>query len=114
MLRRHQKLRMQLHQLMDVAVFGIAFWLAYFVRSNLPLSGTLFGIPVGRPEIEPFSENLWLYFVIIPLVLVILPIHGHYNRATFCSWRETVWSLLKSCTLITVGLILAVFLFKEA
>ena len=104
MLRRHHQLRMQVHQMLDVSLFVVAFVLAHGVRARWPL---------GRPVIEPFEQYFWLVLAIVPLVLLILPAQGFYNRPMAGARRHTAWSLLKSCFMVSVGLVLLMFLFRE-
>jgi exopolysaccharide biosynthesis polyprenyl glycosylphosphotransferase len=108
MLRRDRQLRTQVHQLKDAALFGLALWLAHFVRDHVP--GQI--LWWNFPPIEPFEEFVWIYLVIIPGVPLILESQGFYQRPLFAARRETVWILLKSCILVSLGVILPIFLFR--
>ena len=109
MLRRDRQLRTQVFQLKDAALFALALWLAHLLRDYVT------GDFVGRvfEPIEPFERFVWLYLIIIPGVPLVLESQGFYQRPLLDSRRETAWILLKSCVLITVGVILVMFLFKE-
>jgi exopolysaccharide biosynthesis polyprenyl glycosylphosphotransferase len=109
MLRRDRQLRTQVFQLKDAALFALALWLAHLLRDYV--TGDFLG-RVFEP-IEPFERFVWLYLIIVPGVPLVLESQGFYQRPLLDSRRETAWILLKSCVLITVGVILVMFLFKE-
>lgn len=109
MLRRDRQLRTQVFQLKDAALFALALWLAHLLRDYI--TGEFFG-RVFDP-IEPFERFVWLYLIIIPGVPLVLESQGFYQRPLLDSRRETAWILLKSCVLVTVGVILVMFLFRE-
>jgi exopolysaccharide biosynthesis polyprenyl glycosylphosphotransferase len=106
MLRRDRQLRTQVHQLKDAALFAVALWFAHFVRHHTPeqFLGWTF------PPIEPFGEFVWIYLFIIPGVPLILESQGFYQRPLFASRRETAWILLKSCLLVSLGVILMIWM----
>jgi len=106
MLRRDRLIRMQIQELMDACLFGIAFWLAYVIRSD-PNIMDLFW---ERPEIDPFSNYMWLYLILLPAAPMVLEAQGFYNRPLFCSRSTTAWMLFKSCALVSLGLIFALFI----
>jgi exopolysaccharide biosynthesis polyprenyl glycosylphosphotransferase len=97
------------YQLKDAALFALGLWLAHWIRFNAP--GELLGWRFD--PIDPFDKFVWLYLIIIPGAPFILESQGFYARPLFASRRETAWRLLKGCALITVGVILAMFLFRE-
>ncbi len=105
MLRRDRLIRMQLHQVVDACLFAIAFWLAYALRSNREF------IEVFRlNEVSSFERYVWLYLLLIPAAPMVLEAQGFYTRPLLCSRMETAWILFKSCALICLGLVLALFL----
>ena len=108
MLRRDRQIRMQIHQLMDACLFALSFWLAYKLRSNEDVID-LFGL---IPWNVPFETYVRLYLILIPAAPLILEGAGFYARAPFCSRRSTAWILLKGCFFTTIGLVLAMFLFR--
>jgi exopolysaccharide biosynthesis polyprenyl glycosylphosphotransferase len=110
MLRRDRQLRTQLYQLKDAALFALGLWLAHFLRYNMPgeFLGWIFD------PIDSFDRFVWLYLLIIPGVPLVLESQGFYQRPLFASRRETSWILFKSCVVATVGVILMIFLFREA
>jgi exopolysaccharide biosynthesis polyprenyl glycosylphosphotransferase len=107
MLRRDRQIRMQVQQVMDAGLFAAGFALAYVVRSN-PDFMDLFGLD----EVFPFASYLWLFLVIIPVAPMVLEAQGFYNRPLLCSRRTTAWLLFKACLFTSLGLILALFLFR--
>jgi exopolysaccharide biosynthesis polyprenyl glycosylphosphotransferase len=116
MLRRQRQIRSQVQRVADAGLFALSFWLAYLVRSN----AGLLGAPVvnalawlgGTPEIEPFESYLWLFVVVILLSLVLLELQGFYDRPLLASRRQSAWQLLKVCTLIPIGVVIASFFVK--
>src|ERR1039457_4403733 len=107
MLRRDRQIQMQVHQMMDACIFALSFWLAYGLRSN-PVVLEVFDLH----EINPFKDFAWLLLLIIPAAPFVLEAQGFYLRPIFCSRRTTLWHLLKACSLIALGLVLAVFLLR--
>jgi exopolysaccharide biosynthesis polyprenyl glycosylphosphotransferase len=108
MLRRDRQIRMQIHQLMDAALFAFGFWLAYTLRSNQDIID-LFGL---REWKLPFETYLPLYLILIPAAPLILEGVGFYARSPFCARRVTAWMLFKACFFTTLLVVLTMFLFK--
>jgi exopolysaccharide biosynthesis polyprenyl glycosylphosphotransferase len=108
MLRRDRQIRMQIHQLMDAGLFAFGFWLAYTLRSNQDIID-LFGLKEWN---VPFETYVRLYLILIPAAPLILEGMGFYARSPFCAWRVTAWMLFKACFFTTLGLVLAMFLFR--
>jgi exopolysaccharide biosynthesis polyprenyl glycosylphosphotransferase len=109
MLRRDRQLRTQVLQLRDSALFALALWLAHLWRASWPET-----IPwLDFDPIAPFDQFLWLYLIIIPMAPLVLESNGFYKRSFFCRRRVTAWLLMKSCVVLTVGVILVIFLFRR-
>lgn len=108
MLRRDRVIRMQVHELIDACLFMCSFWLAYALRSNEAII-RLFNLH----EISPatFDRYLWLYLV-IPAAPLVLESVGFYNRPWLCSRWTTAWLLFKGCLITTLGLSLALVMFR--
>jgi exopolysaccharide biosynthesis polyprenyl glycosylphosphotransferase len=98
---------MQVHQVVDVILFMVSFWLAYTIRADKDVI-ELFGLK----EVSPFENHYWLYFVLIPVAPMVLEAQGFYSRPFLCSRRMTAWLLLRGCSVITMGLVIMLFLFK--
>ena len=111
MLQRDRQIRTQLQQLADASLFAMSFWLAYVLRSNGWLAGNL-----GLDEIDPeaFNQMLWLYFALVPAAPLVLESQGFYSRPVVSSRTTFFWPLLKSCFIVTIGLVLLLFIFKQA
>ena len=107
MLRRDRLLRMQIHELMDACLFAVGFYLAYVLRSDEDVVKLL-----HLPEVATFDNYVWLYLVLIPAAPMVLEAQGFYNRPLLCSRATTAWMLFKGCLFTTLGLILALFLFR--
>src|SRR6187549_1134448 len=105
MLRRHQQIRMQLHQLMDACLFAISFWLAYAIRTH-PLVVAELG------HAAPFEEFFWFYLILIPAAPLVLESQGYYNRPLLGPRRPVVWALFKSCIYLTIGMVVVFYLFR--
>lgn len=122
MLRRHRQLRTQFSQLKDTALFAVALWLAYAVRSLwdvdvFGISSALysqFGWEVFNPNrsIGPFENFQWLYLILIPGVPLILEWQGFYSRPLIARRRDTAWRLFKGAFFTTVGIIICTFFVK--
>jgi len=95
---------MQIHQLMDLGLFALAFWLAYSLRANEDLQALLGMVPVS-----PFRTFAWLYLLLIPTTPLVLELQGFYTRPIFCSRRQTAWLLFKGCLFISLVLVLTLF-----
>jgi exopolysaccharide biosynthesis polyprenyl glycosylphosphotransferase len=107
MLRRDRLLRMQIHELMDACLFAVGFYLAYVLRSDDDIVKLL-----HLPEVATFDNYVWLYLVLIPAAPMVLEAQGFYSRPLLCSRATTAWMLFKGCLFTTLGLILALFLFR--
>jgi exopolysaccharide biosynthesis polyprenyl glycosylphosphotransferase len=98
---------MQIHQLMDVGLFALGFYLAYHLRSSLEIETLL-----GLDHVDSFRSFSWLYLVLIPATPLVLEVQGFYNRPIFCSRRQTAWVLFKGCLFLALVLVLALFFTK--
>ncbi len=105
MLSRYRQIRMQLHQVLDICLFALSFWLAGELRMNRELTAWFHLDPVD--SLESFA---WLYLILIPAAALILEAQGFYDRPLICSRRATLWPLFKACLLTTLVLVLALFL----
>jgi exopolysaccharide biosynthesis polyprenyl glycosylphosphotransferase len=113
MLSRQKQIHTQIHQIVDTCLFGVALWVAHQLRlitDGLPLWLAL----RGHGPIEPFSDFIWLYLVLLPFAPLVLDWAGFYRRPLVASRRETAWALAKACAVSVVGMILIMFLLKIA
>ena len=99
---------MQVHQLMDAALFAVSFWIAYVLRSD-PRVIDFFHLD----DVTPFDSYVWLYLILIPSAPLILEAQGFYNRPILCPRTTTAWLLFKGCLFTVLGLILTLFLFHS-
>ena len=121
MLQRDRQIRTQIHQLTDACLFAAGFWLAYLLRSNAPfaewISATLGSwLPFFRLEnisFEEFDHVAWLYFALVPAAPLVLESQGFYNRPVVSSRTVLFWPLARSCFIVTLGLVLLLFLFRQ-
>src|SRR5689334_21972294 len=107
MLRRHRQIRMQIHQLMDACLYGAAFWLAYELRASQGVIDFF-----GMDPVDPFSQYIWFYLILIPVAPLILEAQGYYDRPLLGPRWGTLWPLFKGCLFTSVGLIFVLFFFK--
>ena len=107
MLQRDRKIRRQFHQLLDACLFALGFWVAYRLRASAGI------IEFLRLEpIKPFDAYAVLYIILIPVAPLVLESQGFYRRPSRVSRRTTAWMLFKACLIISLGLVLALFVFR--
>ncbi len=120
MLGRHRQFRTKIFQVKDAALFGIALWLAHYMRANWPIDMWVSWIPLVGPflgnlmrfDIGPFEQYRWLWVIIIPVAPLVLESQGFYQRPYLFSRRSTLWILFRSCVVVSFGIIFVLFLFK--
>ena len=111
MLQRDRVIRTQVQQLADASLFAMSFWLAYQLR-QLPFFSESLGLETISPE--TFSENVWLYFALVPASPLVLESQGFYNRPVVSRVSAMFWPLLKGCFILTIGMVLLVFVFRKS
>jgi exopolysaccharide biosynthesis polyprenyl glycosylphosphotransferase len=109
MLRRDRLIRMQVHQVLDACLIGVSFWLAFVLTMNPDVTDLLGQTPLNPQE---YSTYVWLYLVLLPAAPMILEGQGFYNRPMLCNRPVSAWILLKSCLLMTLGLVMAMYLLR--
>jgi len=112
MLQRDRNFRTQVHQLTDACVFATSFWLAFVLRSNETFS-TWFNLePIS---LASYGSGIWAYcFALAPAAPLVLESQGFYSRPMLSTRMAMFWPLLKGCAILTIGLVLLLFMFKEA
>src|SRR5688572_9696871 len=108
MLRRDRQIRMQIHQLVDVFLFALSFWLAFQARSSEWVIQAFGLIPFE----DPFSKYIWFYLALIVVSPLILESQGFYDRPMICPRRATLLQLFKGCLYASIAVIAALFLFN--
>src|SRR6266545_5702905 len=108
MLRRQRQLRVQVHKLMDAALFSLAFWLAHQLRADWK-----FEFLWERPEIQSFHEYVWMLAIIAPISWLLLAMQGFYDRPLVAARRQTAWQLFWACAWTTILLVMSSFLARE-
>jgi exopolysaccharide biosynthesis polyprenyl glycosylphosphotransferase len=111
MLQRDRVIRTQVQQLADASLFAMSFWLAYQLR-QLPVFSESLGLETISPE--SFSQNVWLYFALVPAAPLVLESQGFYNRPLVSRLRTMFWPLLKGCFIVTIGLVLLIYVFRKS
>jgi exopolysaccharide biosynthesis polyprenyl glycosylphosphotransferase len=98
---------MQLHQLVDACLFALSFWLSYKLRTTPDIIERF-----HLAAVPPFKDFAWLLILLIPSAPLILEANGFYERPMVSSRLVTAWSLLKSCVVSSLALILVLFLVQ--
>ena len=111
MLQRDRQFRTQIYQLTDACVFAMSFWLAFVVRGNAAFASLLGLEPIA---VDSFGQVVWLYFALVPAAPLVLESQGFYNRPMLTARSSMFWPLLKSCFILTIGLVLLLFMFRES
>jgi exopolysaccharide biosynthesis polyprenyl glycosylphosphotransferase len=106
MLRRHRQIKMQIFQVLDAVLFGLSFWLAWFLRSNPDIIGFF-----NLKPVHSFEVYFWLYLLLIVGGPLVLEAQGFYDRPLLAPRRAIAWPLFKGCVVATVALILVIFFF---
>ncbi|MCD8533836.1 MAG: sugar transferase [Verrucomicrobia bacterium] len=111
MLKKHRDLRNKIQWFIDGGMFSLAFFVAYFIRSNLPP-----WVPVhllgGTSEISPFTDYLLPFIVVMPLSILVLATVGFYNRPLLSGRKMTTLLALKACLITPLCLIITMFLSR--
>jgi exopolysaccharide biosynthesis polyprenyl glycosylphosphotransferase len=110
MLQRDHHFRTQVQQVADVCLFAMAFGLSFALRGNQTFSRLFFGLDAVSGD--TFYRIVWLYLVIFPFVPPILESQGFYNRRMTGSRPVMIWSLIRGCFIVTIGLVLFIYLLK--
>ncbi|MGC1482051.1 MAG: sugar transferase [Chthoniobacterales bacterium] len=84
MLARKREINLQLNELVDAALLGLAFWIAHLLRSHGIVSLD------ASPEIPPFDHFLWALAIIIPFGPFLLELQGFYQYPL----EKTLWKSL--------------------
>lgn len=118
MLQRDRQIRTQVHQLADACLFAASFWLAYALRGNQTFTDWInFFLPAEHGldiiPAEMFEKVWWLYFALVPAAPLVLESQGFYNRPAIDSRKGLIWPLLRGSILVTIGIVVLMFYFKE-
>jgi exopolysaccharide biosynthesis polyprenyl glycosylphosphotransferase len=109
MLRRDRQVKMQVFQLVDACIFAFSFWLAFRLRSDVRVIYH-FGLhPFGNDPQVVFEKLVWIYPVLVFISPLVLEGQGFYSRSILSSRRSRYWQLFKSCFVMVLVLILALF-----
>lgn len=112
MLRRDRQIKAQVYQMVDACLFAFSFWLAFRLRSD-PRVVYHFGLePFGTDPRTSFEKLVWIYPVLVFVSPLVLEGQGFYARSILSSRRVKYWQLIKSCFLMVLALIIALFFSK--
>ncbi len=104
MLTQPRHTRARLLQAVDGGLFALALALAYLLRATLPW--------LGRPEIEAFTDHLWLFPVVAFLGPALLAQQGLYARVRLSSRISIILVILRGCAFAIIGVILLLFFLR--
>lgn len=109
MLQRDRQIRTQIQQVADACLFAVSFWLAFSLRGT-----TFFHDWIGLENIhqDAFEQVAWLIFVVAAAAPLVLQSQGFYSRQVVSSRQAMFWPLVRSCVIVTTGLVLLFFLFR--
>jgi exopolysaccharide biosynthesis polyprenyl glycosylphosphotransferase len=108
MLRRAHQFRVQVFQVIDVAIFEFALLVAHHLRARL------YDLPFFRDPITPFKQDyITLFLAVIPLAPLALAWQGYYERPLLTPMRRTIWQLGRACTVCAIGLVLTQFMLRR-
>jgi exopolysaccharide biosynthesis polyprenyl glycosylphosphotransferase len=115
---RRREFIIQVNQISDALLIAVVFRLAHALREQLaylfPFPFSFHGYVFEFGMIAPFRYYKWLYLVILPFYPFLLDLNGFYSRAHSLRRRNTVWILIKSCTICTLTVMAAMYFFKLA
>lgn len=104
MLFQANKTRQHLQQLTDGALFVLSLGLAYILRSSFQV--------LDLPEIEAFSQHLWLFPIVAILGPTMLTQQGFYERSRLPTRIGSALIIVRSCLYTVLGLIFLLFLLR--
>lgn len=110
MLQRDRQIRTQIQQLADACLFAMSLWLAYALRENETFSHWL-GLELISHE--TFNQVVWLYFALVPAAPLVLESQGFYNRPVVSSRAAIFWPLARASIIITIGIVVLLFIFRQ-
>ena len=106
MLARKQEINLQLNELVDAAILGLAFWLCHWLRFNgiLKLDSS--------PDIPEFKYFMWALAVIVPFGPFMLELQGYYQYPLEKTVWKSVTQIARAGFWLTVLLAASAFLLK--
>ena len=100
---------MQVYQLVDACLFALSFWLAYKLREDVRVIYH-FGLrPFGNDPQISFEKLVWIYPVLVFISPLVMEGQGFYSRSILSSRRVKYWQLFKSCFIMVLALVIAMF-----
>lgn len=88
MLGRRQEINLQLHELFDMVLLLVCFWLSHFLRAEV--APKLF---TGVDPVPEFSAFYWMMAVIAPFTPIFLEMQGFYHNLADKKLRTSLWQL---------------------
>jgi len=110
MLRRDRQIRTQISQLADAFLVAVGFWFAFVLRADPQFAAWL---NLDQIPSDTLNKDAFLIPVAMIAAAFLLESQGFYDRPMLCPRRAILWPLFKGCTLTTIVLVLATFLFQK-
>ncbi len=88
MLGRKQEFNLQLNQILDACLIGLAFWLSHALRyygHDWIFQWT------GRPQIPPLDKFFWIVAICAPFTPIVLEHEGYYSNPL----QKTPWKSMQ-------------------
>lgn len=104
MLTRPQLQRTRLRQLSDGLLCALAVALAYALRAQFPW--------LDLPDLEKFSDYIWLLLLSGLLGPVLLTQQGLYDPAQLTTRVATIFQIMRGCTYTVLALVLFLFIVR--
>jgi exopolysaccharide biosynthesis polyprenyl glycosylphosphotransferase len=105
MLRRQRQIRKHANQFADAILFGVAFWLAHWVRSRPALD--------VEQLIHDFSWYSWLLFIIVPFAPAAMDLEGCYQTPGVTTRRQYLLRSLRAALWVSLSVIVVLY-FRKA
>ncbi len=104
MLSESRQTRTRLLQILDGSLFALSLLVAYFLRHTLRV--------FDLPQIETFSQHLWLFPVIALTGPVALAAQGFYRLSQIASRLTVLWTVVRATTITIIALVSLLFLTR--
>lgn len=104
MLHQTQHDHLRLQQISDGLLGALSVALAYALRSEFPW--------LNLPDLEAFSDYIWLLLLTGIFTPVMLSQQGFYNADPLTSRVATIFKIMRGCTYAVLGLVLFLFIVR--
>lgn len=106
MIRKKREIFAQINRILDGFLLGFALWLSYFLRTQNIVNFDLLN------QIPPFSENVWMLAILVPLGPVFLNFYGFYTHQQLPNLPQRINQIFKAGTLLVLVIGLCVIFLR--